>query len=54
MEKTYTPENFESNTYQKWEQDGCFKPNYDASKESFSIALPPPNVIGSLYMGYVF
>ena len=54
MEKTYTPENFESNTYQKWEQDGCFKPNYDASKESFSIALPPPNVTGSLHMGHAF
>lgn len=54
MEKTYTPENFESNTYQKWEKEGYFKPNYDDSKESFSIALPPPNVTGSLHMGHAF
>ncbi|WP_074943250.1 valine--tRNA ligase [Succinivibrio dextrinosolvens] len=54
MEKTYTPENFESNTYQKWEKEGYFKPNYDESKESFSIALPPPNVTGSLHMGHAF
>jgi len=54
MEKTYTPENFESETYQKWEKEGYFKPNYDESKESFSIALPPPNVTGSLHMGHAF
>lgn len=54
MEKTYTPENFESNIYQKWEKEGFFKPNYDFSKESFSIALPPPNVTGSLHMGHAF
>ena len=44
MEKTYTPENFESSTYQKWEKEGFFKPSYDESKDSYSIALPPPNV----------
>ena len=54
MEKTYTPENFESETYQKWEKEVYFKPNYDESKESFSIALPPPNVTGSLHMGHAF
>ena len=54
MEKTYTPENFQSNIYQKWEKEGFFKPNYDSSKESFSIALPPPNVTGSLHMGHAF
>lgn len=54
MEKTYTPENFESDTYKKWEKEGYFKPNYDESKESFSIALPPPNVTGSLHMGHAF
>ena len=54
MDKTYTPENFENSTYEKWEKEGCFRPNYDASKESFSIALPPPNVTGSLHMGHAF
>ena len=54
MEKTYTPENFESSTYQKWEKEGFFKPSYDESKDSYSIALPPPNVTGSLHMGHAF
>ena len=52
MDKIYTPENFESDTYKQWEKAGLFKPNYDESKESFSIALPPPNVTGSLHMGH--
>ncbi|MGN0914749.1 MAG: valine--tRNA ligase [Succinivibrio sp.] len=54
MEKTYTPENFESTIYQKWEQDGCFKPSYNPDRDSYSIALPPPNVTGSLHMGHAF
>ena len=54
MDKIYTPENFESDTYKQWEKAGLFKPNYDESKESFSIALPPPNVTGSLHMGHAF
>ena len=54
MDKTYQPENFESDIYQKWEEQGLFKPNGDQSKPSFSIALPPPNVTGSLHMGHAF
>ena len=54
MDKIYTPENCESDTYKQWEEAGLFKPNYDESKESFSIALPPPNVTGSLHMGHAF
>ena len=54
IDKTYQPENFESDIYQKWEEQGFFKPNGDQSKPSFSIALPPPNVTGSLHMGHAF
>lgn len=54
IDKTYQPENFENDIYQKWEQQGFFKPNGDSSKPSFSIALPPPNVTGSLHMGHAF
>lgn len=54
MDKTYQPENFESKIYQNWEAQGFFKPNGDKSKPSFSIALPPPNVTGSLHMGHAF
>ena len=54
MEKTYQPENFEAGIYQKWEEEGCFKPSGDTSKKAYSIALPPPNVTGSLHMGHAF
>ncbi len=54
MEKTYQPEQFENGIYQKWEEDGLFKPNGDTSQPAYSIALPPPNVTGSLHMGHAF
>ena len=50
MDKTYQPENFESKIYQTWEEQGFFKPNGDTTKSAFSIALPPPNVTGSLHI----
>ncbi len=54
LAKTYQPENFENDIYQKWEAKGCFKPSYDKTRPSFSISLPPPNVTGSLHMGHAF
>ncbi len=54
MDKTYQPENFENEIYQNWEAQGFFKASEDATKPSFSIALPPPNVTGSLHMGHAF
>ncbi|MEC9444987.1 MAG: valine--tRNA ligase, partial [Pseudomonadota bacterium] len=39
--------------YQGWEESGYFAPTFDKD-ESFSIALPPPNVTGSLHMGHGF
>ncbi|SEQ61958.1 valine--tRNA ligase [Basfia succiniciproducens] len=40
--------------YNHWEQKGYFKPSYDAGRPSYSIAIPPPNVTGSLHMGHAF
>ena len=54
LDKTYQPENFESEIYKQWEEQGCFKPSMDKSQQAFSIALPPPNVTGSLHMGHAF
>ncbi len=54
MEKTYNPDAIEQSIYQRWEQEGFFKPNLDASKPSYCICLPPPNVTGSLHMGHAF
>ncbi|MEX0605195.1 valine--tRNA ligase [Marinobacter sp.] len=52
MEKTYQPENIERQWYENWEKKGYFRPSGDG--ESFSIAIPPPNVTGSLHMGHAF
>ncbi|MCB1668777.1 MAG: valine--tRNA ligase [Pseudomonadales bacterium] len=52
MEKTYRPQDIESSWYQTWEEKGYFKPSGEG--ESYSIAIPPPNVTGSLHMGHGF
>jgi valyl-tRNA synthetase len=54
MEKTYNPSAIEQALYKNWEDNGFFKPSMDASKPSYCICLPPPNVTGSLHMGHAF
>ena len=54
MDKTYQPENFESSIYKSWEEKGFFKASGDETKPGYAIALPPPNVTGSLHMGHAF
>ncbi|WP_435949663.1 valine--tRNA ligase [Psychrobacter sp. DM8] len=53
LENAYNPSDVEAGMYQDWEDSGYFKPTFDRD-ESFSIALPPPNVTGSLHMGHGF
>ena len=52
MEKTYDPQAIESLWYDVWESQGYFKPR--GGTNPYSIALPPPNVTGSLHMGHAF
>lgn len=58
LNKTYQPDTIETRQYQEWEETGAFKAGAgltDAQKKSatsYSIALPPPNVTGSLHMGH--
>ena len=52
MDKTYDPKTIEARWYDLWERQGYFKPRGGAG--SYSIALPPPNVTGSLHMGHAF
>ena len=52
MDKTYHPQTIEARWYERWEQQGYFKPR--GGTEAYSIALPPPNVTGSLHMGHAF
>jgi valyl-tRNA synthetase len=51
MDKVYTPKIIEKNWYTTWEQAGYFQPNL-AMHSAYSIALPPPNITGSLHMGH--
>ena len=53
LESAYNPAEVEAGMYQGWEESGYFQPTFDKD-ESFSIALPPPNVTGSLHMGHGF
>src|SRR6266550_3085777 len=52
--KTYDPKEAEQNHYARWEERGYFAPdiNQDPAAPVFSIAIPPPNVTGSLHMGH--
>src|SRR5690554_4663105 len=52
MDKTYQPHAIETSWYQTWEQNNYFAPQ--GSGEPYTIALPPPNVTGSLHMGHGF
>jgi valyl-tRNA synthetase len=52
MDKTYQPQDIETNWYQYWEEKGFFAPQ--GGDESYSIMIPPPNVTGSLHMGHGF
>lgn len=40
--------------YKHWEEQGYFKPNENPNAPSYCIAIPPPNVTGSLHMGHAF
>lgn len=40
--------------YKHWEEAGYFKPNENPNAPSYCIAIPPPNVTGSLHMGHAF
>jgi valyl-tRNA synthetase len=53
-EKTrYDPAEVERRVFAEWMEGGYFHPTADgAPGESFSIAIPPPNVTGALHMGH--
>lgn len=52
MEKTFNPTDIEQSLYTSWEDQGYFSPTGEG--DSYSIAIPPPNVTGSLHMGHAF
>ena len=54
LSKSFEPAALEAHWGPAWEQSGMYEPTLDASKPSFAIQLPPPNVTGTLHMGHAF
>ena len=52
MEKTFNPSAIEQALYSSWEDKGYFSPTTEG--DGYCIAIPPPNVTGSLHMGHAF
>jgi valyl-tRNA synthetase len=52
MDKAFSPANIESRIYAQWEAKGYFAPS--GQGPAYSIAIPPPNVTGTLHMGHAF
>ncbi|XP_075411443.1 valine--tRNA ligase, mitochondrial isoform X2 [Tenrec ecaudatus] len=53
----YSPKYVEAAWYPWWEREGFFKPEYQAqlpqaTGDSFSMCIPPPNITGSLHIGH--
>ena len=52
LSQPYDPVRIEPARYRFWEEHGVFQPR-ETGKAPFVIAIPPPNVTGSLTMGHV-
>lgn len=52
LNEKFNPKDFETKLYEKWEENGYFKPSMDKTKKSYCIMMPPPNVTGKLHMGH--
>src|SRR5687767_10209621 len=49
----YEPGDVESRVFAGWREAGIFHPEPEGdAPENYSIAVPPPNVTGSLHMGH--
>jgi valyl-tRNA synthetase len=62
MDKTFDPKSIEARWCAAWEQNGWYTPETVAAARGtdraqmppYSIAIPPPNVTGTLHMGHAF
>jgi valyl-tRNA synthetase len=49
----FDPSEVESRIFERWLESGLFHPEPEGeAAENYSIAIPPPNVTGSLHMGH--
>ena len=52
MAARYSPHEVEERLMKAWLASGTFHAQVDGSRPAYSIAIPPPNVTGSLHMGH--
>ncbi|MDP3971139.1 MAG: valine--tRNA ligase [bacterium] len=52
LPKAYEWKEHEDKIYQSWEDSGMFNPDNLPDGEPYTIALPPPNVTGTLHLGH--
>jgi valyl-tRNA synthetase len=53
LEKAYEPQRFEPHWAERWVATGIFHADPHAPGPRFSLAVPPPNVTGSLHIGHM-
>ncbi len=53
LEKVYEPQRFEPRWADWWIEAGVFRADVNAPGPVFSLAIPPPNVTGSLHTGHM-
>src|SRR5580704_11859375 len=54
IEKVYEPQRFEPHWAKWWVDQQIFHVEPEPGQPYFSLAIPPPNVTGSLHMGHMF
>ncbi len=52
LSTTYDPSSIEEAIYQRWESEGLFQPQENATGKPYCIIMPPPNITGRLHMGH--
>jgi valyl-tRNA synthetase len=50
----YIPAEVEGRLYERWVAAGYFEADAKSDRPAYSIAIPPPNVTGSLHLGHAF
>ncbi len=54
LDKQYDPENVEERWIKFWDDKGLAKADETKPGETYSMAIPPPNITGSLHIGHAF
>src|SRR3989338_3862037 len=52
LEKAYDPKGTEDRIYKMWEESWAFTADNKTKKETFTVAMPPPNATGQLHLGH--